>query len=136
MVFVDASALVAMIASEPQADQLSDRVGKGGLFFTSPIAVYEAVLAIARLSDGDTSRASSDVRAFLDRGAISVTPVDIEHAEGAVDAFQRFGKGRHKAKLNMGDCFAYAVAKSRNASILFVGDDFTHTDIRDALAGL
>jgi ribonuclease VapC len=134
MVFIDASALVAIMMAEPGFDKLANKMVRNGSFFTSPIAIYEAALAVARLSDGDVRQALNDVRAFLDQGAITVASVDNPHADGALIAFERFGKGRHKAQLNMGDCFAYAVAKSHNASILFVGDDFTHTDLIDALA--
>jgi ribonuclease VapC len=65
---------------------------------------------------------------------VEIAAVDAELARLAADAFARFGKGRHRAGLNYGDCFAYALAKARRAPLLFKGDDFVHTDIEPALA--
>ena len=74
-----------------------------------------------------------DLRLALRQGGIEVLPLDEELAWGAHAAWQRFGKGRHAAGLNFGDCFAYALAKSMGVPLLFKGDDFTHTDV--AVAG-
>ena len=71
--------------------------------------------------------------ALLALGAVSVVPATHAHARAALDAWRRFGKGRHPARLNMGDCFAHALAREAGAPLLFKGDDFSHTDIRSAL---
>lgn len=134
MIFVDASALTAVIGDEPTADRVLDCLESNSIFFTSPVAVYETALAVARIANYSIAEALSEVRDLLTRAEIAVEALDDAHASEALAAFSRFGKGRHPAGLNMGDCFAYACAKTRDAAILFVGNDFSRTDLRDALA--
>jgi ribonuclease VapC len=133
MIFVDASAMTAALKNEPAADQVFGCLEGGGPFFTTPMAVYETVLAVARLSNSTIQEAVDDVREFLSNSWIELSVIAPDHGVAALSAFDRFGKGRHPAKLNMGDCFAYAAARARNAKILFVGDDFTHTDLESAI---
>lgn len=129
--FVDASAIVAIMMEEPGSRQLAERLESAAQPMTSPIAIFEAVLAIRRILQVSVEIASDRVDDFLaitGTRSISVTP-DI--AALALDAFARYGKGQgHPAQLNMGDCFAYAVAKKQDAPLLFKGDDFGKTDIR------
>ena len=129
--FVDASAIVAIMMEEPGSRQLAERLESAAQPMTSPIAIFEAVLAIRRILQASVEIASDRVDDFLaitGTRSISVTP-DI--AALALDAFARYGKGQgHPAQLNMGDCFAYAVAKKEDAPLLFKGDDFGKTDIR------
>jgi ribonuclease VapC len=134
MIFVDASALTAAIGRESLADRIIECLDTGAGFFTSPVAVYETALAVARIADYSVQEALAEVEAFLDEALIRVEHLDSSHANAALAAFAQFGKGRHPAKLNMGDCFAYAATKARGASILFVGDDFSQTDLRSALS--
>ena len=134
MIFVDASALTAVMGDEPMADRLLDCLESDAAFFTSPVAVYETALAVARIANYSIAEALAEVGDLLSRAEISVESLDSEHSALALAAFDRFGKGRHPAGLNMGDCFAYACAKTRDAAILFVGNDFSRTDLRDALA--
>jgi ribonuclease VapC len=136
MIFVDASALTALIGNEPVADRVLDCLESDSEFFTSPVAVYETALAIVRIANYSVAEALAEVRDVLTRSGIAVERLDDAHAAEALTAFSRFGKGRHPAGLNMGDCFAYACAKTRDAAILFVGNDFSRTDLRDALADL
>jgi ribonuclease VapC len=133
MIFVDASAMTAALKNEPAADRIFDCLEGNGPFFTTPIAVYETVLAVARISKSTVPDATADVIEFLSGSLIEVRPIVAEQGVAALSAFARFGKGRHPAKLNMGDCFAYAAARAHNAKILFVGDDFTHTDLESAV---
>lgn len=72
------------------------------------------------------------MRDFCERGAIETVPFGPEHVERAVDAFRRYGKGRHPAGLNFGDCFSYALAKATGEPLLFKGYDFSQTDIKRA----
>lgn len=132
MIFVDASAIVAILTREPDAEDLVERLERQSDRRTSCIAVYEAALAIARRRDMPPARAFDVVRRFQD--GYNILDVDVAARDGAVAiaAFERFGKGRHVAKLNMGDCFAYASARSLNAKLLFKGDDFGRTDIEAA----
>lgn len=134
MIFVDASALTAVIGDEPMSDRVLDCLESDADFFTSPVAVFEAALAVARIANYSVTEALAEVRDLVSRAGIIVETLDDEHAAEALFAFSRFGKGRHPAGLNMGDCFAYASAKIRDAAILFVGNDFSRTDLRDALA--
>jgi ribonuclease VapC len=135
MIFVDASALVAMIVREPEADLLADILEDSSAAVTSPIAVFEAVLGLRRVRNSTLAEAQNDVDSTLDAAGIEVVSIPPTTAQGALEAFSRYGKGRgHPAQLNMGDCFAYAMSKSNNAALLFKGDDFTHTDIRSAVA--
>ncbi|MFN3671649.1 MAG: type II toxin-antitoxin system VapC family toxin [Bosea sp. (in: a-proteobacteria)] len=134
MIFVDASALTAVIGAEPLADRVLDCLERDAVFFTSPVAVYETALAVARIANYSVDEALLEVRELVTRAGISVASIEEVHTEAALAAFARFGKGRHPAALNMGDCFAYACAKIRDAAILFVGNDFSRTDLRDALA--
>jgi ribonuclease VapC len=80
---------------------------------------------------GETGRA--DVELMLRDGGFDIVSVTPQQAEIAVDAFHRFGRGRHQARLNIGDCFAYALATATGHPLLFKGDDFIHTDIHPAL---
>jgi ribonuclease VapC len=137
MIFVDASALVAVICDEDGSNDVAARLEADEPFITSPVAIFEATLAIARRTAVSAAHARKDIEEFITRVGILPVSLTPDDANLAISAHARFGKGQNtKAQLNMGDCFAYAVAKSRNAAILFVGDDFTHTDLPDALAGV
>jgi ribonuclease VapC len=128
--FVDASVLVAILTLEPDADPLSVRMeGVEGLF-TSPVALFETVVVVARKSRLATDVVSNRVRAFLDRVEIDVREIDERTGDLALEAFARYGKGRgHPARLNLGDCFAYAMAKRYGVPLLYKGDDFSQTDL-------
>jgi ribonuclease VapC len=134
MIFVDASAIVAILADEPGGSLPLEVLAKqaGSECFTNPVAVYEAALAITRIRACDEQVAEREVRYFLEVAEITIDRLNDAHAAIALSAFSRFGKGVHRAALNMGDCFAYASAKLANASILFVGDDFNQTDLPSA----
>ena len=80
---------------------------------TSAVAVYETVAAVARTVRGDVVAARRDVAKFLIDVGITLVPIGLAEQEVALDAFDRYGKGRHPAELNMGDCFAYACARTR-----------------------
>lgn len=98
--------------------------------FTSPVAVYEATVALMRENQWTAEEASGVVHEFLDAASIKVVMITEAMATSAAKAFEKFGKGRHPAKLNMGDCFAYAAARSYRAPLLFKGDDFSRTDVK------
>lgn len=127
--FVDASAIVAMIAGEPGADVLADRLAAASSAFTSPIAIFEATLAIRRIRSTTVGDARARVAAFLDIANVRVVALTPETSDVALDAFARYGKGAgHPARLNLGDCFAYACARITQAPLLYAGDDFSRTD--------
>ncbi len=131
--FVDASAIVAILTREPEGAALADLLEAARLRITSPIAVFEAVLAICRKRSGSVEETQRDVREFLELARVELVPITARDAETALEAHSRYGKGRgHPAELNLGDCFAYALAKNHRTSLLFKGDDFDQTDVRSA----
>ncbi|HEX5328016.1 MAG TPA: type II toxin-antitoxin system VapC family toxin [Acetobacteraceae bacterium] len=130
--FLDASAIIAIITGEPDAASLQTRLGKADTVHVSPIVIYEAVLGLARIGRLSISEASGLLDQFLAQLRANVLAIDSATGRGALDACERFGKGRHPARLNMGDCFAYACARAVDAPLLCKGDDFTRTDIARA----
>lgn len=130
--FIDASALVALITAESDADDLAGRLNATSIRVTSPVAIYEATLAIARKLSWTIDEARALAVDFLALTSIEIVPIGAAEAEAALVAHDRFGKGRHPARLNMGDCFAYACAKTHGLPLLFKGDDFATTDIARA----
>jgi len=130
---VDASAIVAILIREPDAEVLATILGRSRSPMTSPIAVFEAALAICRNRRSTVAEAQEDVAQFLVAAGIRTVSITEGDAATALDAFSRYGKGQgHPAQLNLGDCFAYAVAKNHGAHLLFKGNDFSRTDIRSA----
>jgi ribonuclease VapC len=130
--FIDASAVIAIVANEPDRQTLRDKMSAASHAITSPLAIYEATLGLTRIASGDFLAASHSMEEFLRDVSATVVDIDAKIAKGALDAFIRFGKGRHRAALNMGDCFSYACAKIHRVPLLCKGDDFIHTDIRIA----
>ena len=132
--FVDASAIIAILTREPEADELADLLESAASPITSPIAIFEAVAGICRKRHASGEEAAKDGDDFLLAASVKAVPITLTEARLATAAFSRYGKGRaHPARLNLADCFAYAVAKSHGTSLLFKGDDFARTDIRAAL---
>lgn len=130
--FVDASALTAMLAEEADGAELMTRMRRSRHRMTSAIAVWEASVALSRLTEKSLSETRMTLERFLDLAEIRTLPLPPEIAAIALDAFDRFGKGRHPARLNMGDCFAYACARHFGQPLLFKGSDFPLTDIAAA----
>lgn len=130
--FVDASAIVAILRGEADAAELAARLLDADVRFTSAIAIFEATLAAARGGAVEKETAEAEVRAFIERTRVQVVTIGQEEARIALEAHARFGKGRHPAALNLGDCFAYACARAYSAALLFKGDDFSLTDIERA----
>ena len=128
--FVDASTIVAMITQEPEATLFLDQVEAADDPITSAIAIYEAALGIFRKRQSTVDEAYDDVRQLLEEANIRVVGVGEAEAIEASSAFARYGRGRsHPAQPNLGDCFAYAVARTNGVPLLFKGNDFSKTDI-------
>lgn len=127
---VDASALLAIVLHEPDAEryELALADANNGAFM-SPVNYVEAFIRSAKLGE----KYGSVLDTLLAATGIVIEPITVEQAGFARVAFERFGKGRHPARLNLGDCFAYALAKSRRMPLLFKGDEFTKTDIEAAI---
>jgi ribonuclease VapC len=132
-VFVDASAIVAILTGEPEAEALIDRLERAVRPITSAIAIFEAALALCRKNHASVEEAETDVTEFLTKARITLMPIGAHEATAALQAFSRYGRGRgHPAQLKLGDCFAYAVAKNHRTYMLYKGDDFSKTDIAAA----
>jgi len=129
---VDASALTAMLTDESDARALLARLQNYRKRTTSPLAVWETVIAVARILGMSVRDAESAVEDFLKLAEIVVIPVAAETRTLAIDAYDRYGKSRHPAALNFGDCFAYACARHDRVPLLYKGEDFTLTDIESA----
>ena len=130
MIVLDASAIVAILTREPDADALMEALGSASGITTSPVAVYEATLGLVRILRRSVQDAETDVMEFLRLARVVIQPIQSETAHVALEAFARYGKGRgHPARLNLGDCFIYAQVKVSGASLLYKGQDFSRTDI-------
>lgn len=122
---VDTSAMVAILTDEPHRDWLSAQLATTtGHIIAAPTALELGIVLEAR-----TPAAVGISRRALREARISVTPFDDDLAERALDAWRRFGKGRHRAALNFGDCCTYGLAERTGYPILCVGDDFARTDL-------
>jgi ribonuclease VapC len=135
LIVVDSSALVAITFLEPLAYRLVDRLEANASSIVSAANYVECGQVIAQRHPVSARHGLEAFHELLRRGRIEIAPIDEAQARVALDARIRFGRGfGHPAHLNYSDCFAYALAKTRNLPLLFVGDDFTHTDIVSALA--
>ena len=124
---VDASALVAIALFEPERDSFLRRLEEADAIFIAPVNVLEAGLAIVLR---ERLLGLNQFAAWLTQ--LRVSEVDVS-GDAALEAYLRYGKGVHRAGLNLGDCFAYALAKQLDAPLLFKGDDFGVTDVRVAI---
>ena len=130
--FIDASALVAMMTDESDARSLASRMQSSDERITSPTAVWESAISVARILGMPVADAGEAVQEFLAAMSIENMPIPPEAGTLAIQAFDRFGKGRHPAQLNFGDCVAYACARHHRVPLLFKGGDFSLTDIEAA----
>jgi ribonuclease VapC len=130
--FLDASAIVAILVREPDWEELEAKAERLKPRITSAMAVYEATLGIARHFRCEPDEAKSAVDGFLAEAGAGIVIIDHLIGIEAISAHARFGRGRHRAALNMGDCFSYACAKVHKVPLLCKGDDFVHTDIQIA----
>ena len=129
---IDTSAILAILLDEPRAAECAGAIARAPVRLLSAANLVESSIVIESRK-GESGGRELDL--LLYRAAIEVVPVDAALAETARGAWRRFGKGRHPAALNFGDCFAYALAKNRSAPLLYVGEDFARTDIGQAAPG-
>jgi len=133
--FIDATAIVAILLREPEAGVSADALDGAHSPITSPIAMFEAALGIGRERHASVAEAQADVVEFLPTAGVRTVSISGKEAETALDAFSRYGKGSgYPAPLTLGNCFAYSVARNYGISLLFKGDDFDKTDVRPAAA--
>ncbi len=129
---LDTSALIAILRSEPEAQACAHAIAYAAVRRISAANYVEAAAVIDGSRDPIVSRRFDDL---IRAAGIEIAPVTADQARIAREAYRDFGRGSgHPAKLNFGDCFAYALAKTSNEPLLFKGDDFNHTEIATALA--
>ena len=130
MTVIDSSALVAVLLAEPGWEDLQRHLEQADVCRMSAVTFVETAIVVeARL--GATGRTQLDM--LLRRIGAEVRPVDAHLALTVIEGWRRYGRGRHRARLNFGDCFSYALAAELDEALLFVGDDFSHTDIVPAM---
>jgi ribonuclease VapC len=129
---LDTSALVAILRAEPEAETYARAVAEASSRYVSAVNYVETAIVIDGSRDPIASRRFDE---FIKTAGIAVESVSAQQARIARAAYRDFGKGSgHPARLNFGDCFAYALAKERGEALLFKGDDFSRTDIKSASA--
>lgn len=126
---VDTSVIIAMLRDEPDAGTIAEILGRPGILRMSAVSYVEASVVVDSNRNPILSRRLDDL---LHEVQIAVEPVTLNQARIAREAYRDFGKGRHRAGLDFGDCFAYALAKDKGERLLFKGKDFSHTDIEPA----
>ena len=123
---LDTSAIVGILLGDPERQWLLAQIDRGPVVAVGAPTLFESAMVVS-------SRLHCDARVHLAeclrRAQVEVIPFTDEHYEVAIDAFLRYGKGRHPAALNFGDCLAYAVARVSGLPLLCVGDDFSKTDL-------
>lgn len=131
MIVVDTSVLIAVLKDEPDAPHLIRRMAAAPQRYISAGSILECGIVVgARYGDEGLQA----MRELCENLSLDIVPVDADQSRTGYEVFRRYGRGsEHPAGLNFGDCFAYALAKTRNLPLLFKGDDFIHTDIEPAL---
>lgn len=127
---IDSSTLIAIVTGEPERRAFIEAVAAAETrLVAAPTLLETSVVLLSRAGEGRLQ----DLREFCARAAVETVPFGPEHVHLALDAFRRFGKGRHPAGLDVGDCFSYALAQATGEPLLFKGDDFGQTDVRPAV---
>lgn len=131
-IVLDTSAVAAIVFGEDDAQQYAAVIRSVSFDIAlSAATMVEASMVVEGRQGLDAVRSLHEL---LDVGGVTVEPFTVAQADAAVAAWRRFGKGRHPAALNLGDCYSYALAKVLDAALLFKGDDFLQTDVRPALS--
>ena len=123
---VDSSAVLAILFNEPERDMFSDALADAGVRLMSSVNALEAAVVVSSRKGPYGAR---EFDLLLHRAEFEVVPFTADHLRLARDAYERYGKGRHPAGLNLGDCCAYALARHTGESLLFKGGDFPRTDV-------
>jgi ribonuclease VapC len=123
---IDTSALVAILRGEPERHVLIEAIDAADSRRMSAATFVEVSIVIEARYGNEGLR---DLDRFIGLAGVELIPVSVEQAQAARTAFSRFGKGRHRAALNYGDCFSYALAVVFGEALLCKGDDFRHTDL-------
>ena len=129
---LDTSAILAVLQDEPERRAFNEAIEAAGQRAMSTATFVESSIVIEARYGADGLR---DLDLFVAKAGIELVPVDVEQAHVARRAFGEYGRGRHPAALNYGDCFSYALAKVLGAPLLFKGDDFARTDVATVRSG-
>jgi ribonuclease VapC len=129
---IDTSAILALLFNEPEADEVEIAIDEDPVRLMSAAAALEAAIVVeARLG----AAGGREFDLLLHKARIDLVAVTSEQMDIGRDAWRRFGRGRHEANLNFGDCFSYALAAVSGEPLLFKGDDFSKTDIERVALG-
>jgi ribonuclease VapC len=126
---LDSSAILSVLFAEDESGRVVDALAEAEILAIGAPTLFETGMVAISAFD---LRGRALVSQFLERWQVVVTPFDARHWRAAADAFIRYGKGRHSARLNYGDCMTYATAQLAGMPLLYVGDDFARTDIPSA----
>lgn len=127
---VDSSALIGILQGEPEEHLFYAALERSPVVLLGTATLFEtSMILLSRRGD----QGLADLTKVLDVINAEIVALTAVHANLALDAFRRYGKGRHRAGLNMGDCFVYALSTSTGLPLLFKGDDFVHTDVKPAV---
>jgi ribonuclease VapC len=127
VIIIDSSAIIAILNDEPERRVFNEAIERADGCLISAASFVEASIVIDNQRGYDGLR---DFDLFIVSARIELVPVDTDQAHIAREAFRQYGKGRHPAALNFGDCFSYALAKATGFTLLFKGNDFLKTDIQ------
>ena len=123
---VDSSAVIAILFDEPDREKITRAIGDDERRFMSAATLLEASIVVEAKRGEHAGR---ELDLLLHRADVEIVPLDTEQSRVATTAWRRFGKGRHPAALNFGDCFAYALSTVTGEPLLFSGTDFAKTDV-------
>lgn len=126
---IDSSALVAVILEEIGFDHLVEKMDTAKALAIGAPTLFETRLVLAKKPVDNARQRLNDFLETIDAG---IVPFTFEHVTAAIEAYERYGKGRHPAQLNFGDCMSYAIARVSRQPLLYIGDDFSKTDIEAA----
>lgn len=130
---IDTSAVLALLFNEPEADDIEVAIDADPVRLMSAASYLETAIVVeSRLGDAG----GRELDLLLHKAAVEIVATTGEQAEAGRDAWRRFGEGRHEAALNLGDCFAYALASTSGEPLLFKGADFSKTDVARVVLGI
>ena len=128
---VDSSAVLVVLFNEPERDAFATAIAEAGVPLMSSVNAFEAAVVVFSRKGPSGTR---ELDLLFHHAAVEIVPFNEAHLRLAREAYERYGKGRHPAGLDLGDCCAYALARHSGESLLFKGDDFARTDVVSATA--
>jgi ribonuclease VapC len=133
VIFIDTSIFVAILGGEEDRSHFEECVEAADRRLTSPVVRLETCMELSRRADLSVAAAVRQFEKLMGAAGVEEVAVDAAIGRAAVECFDRFGKGRHPARLNFADCLSYAAAKAFGARLLFKGEDFARTDVNSWL---